>query len=283
MFIPGSANILRNLSAVTASSVGTQITNGASHVKGSWTKVLDGATLGEAQCDALYVALGRNLNAQMMYVDLAVSNSTPEYAIFAADLAKVRGFALSDFMHYLLPIRVPIIGSGSQDIYARCQQIVSSQTMDVHVVPVYTGIDYGSGGRMVTLGAQTSSNTLGTVVDPGATANAKGSYVQFTSSVGIDVSSISIAMGPNGDVTRSGTPLNIVLDVAYGSAGSECVVIPNYMLSFGSVQDFQPNQLVMPMPCSIPRGSRIAVRAQSNTTGVVGDRQVDVTLYCFGS
>lgn len=283
MFIPGSTNRIRNLSATTASSSGTSINNGgSSHTKGSWTKVLDGATLGEAQCDALLVSFGKKLNAQSMLVDLAMSNATPEYYIFAADMLYARGSANSDMCTYLLPVRLPIVGSGSNDIYARCQQVSTSQTMNVHVSPIFTGIDFGSGGRCVTLGAISSSASSGTSVDPGGTANTKSSYVEFSSSVAIDVRAIAIAVGPSTDFNRTGTPINIVLDVAYGSAGSECIVIPNHMTSFGTTHDFMTNQMIVPVPVSIPRGSRIAVRSMSNNN-VVGDRSIEVILYCFGS
>lgn len=89
----------------------------------------------------------------------------------------------------------------------------------------------------------------------GATAHAKGAWVEVASSVGENVTMI----GVNVALASGGVDTSTLMDIGVGAAGSETVVVPN--VAVGAQQLF-----FWYVPVAIPSGSRVAIRIQGTRT-----------------
>ncbi len=112
----------------------------------------------------------------------------------------------------------------------------------------------------------TTTGMGGTTVSAPGTANTKSSWVQLTAATTADADMIEITIGNTGAVA---TQANAV-DIGIGAGGSEIVVFNNLM---GTVQgQFTRSVASYIFPCSIPKGTRIAARSQSQTATDTGIR-----------
>jgi hypothetical protein len=177
---------------------------------------------------------------------------------------------------YMFPFVVP---AGTR-IAANCRSNVASETVQCNVMLFDDA--FGSvtgGGATDTYGFNTAAS-LGTQIDPGASANTKGSYVQITASTTYDLA--GFFLGFDGTGNTPGSLANAIsMDVGVGSAGNEVIVLPDFPLV--ASQTNAPRHSMNPgstpyFPIKIPAGSRIAIRAQS-TTASSPSRLFGVTFY----
>jgi hypothetical protein len=209
-------------------------------------------------------------------IDIGVASGAGSEYIIAENLCQTAYQANSSMVTYMLPVRVPLVTSGG-GIYARAQCTTASATIDVHTIPIHTGIDMGSGGRIRAFGNGSSSR--GTAVDPGATLSTKGAWVQLTASSDAQPGqAIGVFVGSGADTARSGTAWTWGIDIGLGAAASETVVVPNLVHGASDQVDFMQSQIVSFVPCSIPPSTRIAARAQCPYM-TAGDRVVDIIVY----
>ena len=113
-------------------------------------------------------------------------------------------------------------------------------------------------------------------MDPGATANTKGSYAEITSSTSYDTRMLLIAFGGQGNLIR--TNCRWLVDIATGSAGSETVIIADLAVGSHNIGDNVLPAYIGPIPVHIPAGTRIAARCQCDITDAT-DRLMDIALY----
>lgn len=95
----------------------------------------------------------------------------------------------------------------------------------------------------------------------GAVANTKGSWSQVVASTSGTVGMVRLRAMNYANAVAHAT----LLDIGIGAAGSEVVVVPNVTVGGGGA----PNAfggLIIDIPVSIPAGTRVAVRAQSQRT-----------------
>ena len=104
-----------------------------------------------------------------------------------------------------------------------------------------------------TYGANTSTSST-TTITTGSSANTKGSWTQLVSSTNYDASWALLFVD-----LRNPSTSNVTYDFAVGPSGSESIFLNNLYCNW--VDSTIPHLL---LPISIPAGSRIAVRAQSN-------------------
>jgi hypothetical protein len=122
-----------------------------------------------------------------------------------------------------------------------------------------------------------SSNTQGTQVDPGTSAGTKGAWATICSSLTRAAHALIIAIG---STVAPSNWYQWLADIAIGSAGNEVVIIPNLLLSCGSPgSDIIMPNFFGPFMCSLPAGTRIAMRAQSNETD--SNRYLYAMVYSF--
>lgn len=97
------------------------------------------------------------------------------------------------------------------------------------------------------------------VVYPSTTANTKGPWTQLTGATTIDAYGFSIMV----PFVYYGS--DYLLDVAFGAAGSEVVVVSNLSVSVGSSYG-QSRSFMFRVPLQVPTGTRVTVRCQATGT-----------------
>ena len=170
---------------------------------------------------------------------------------------------------YFFPISVK---AGSR-IAIRMQQSNTSPRICYFSVSGVAGGDflYRSFGKVVTYGANTADSG-GVSVDPGGTANTKGSYSEIVASTSHNISYLIVAIG-NQDTLN--LDANVLLDLAVGASGSEVNFAENIYFGMFTNELFMPS--VFSFPINIPAGTRISARAQSNV--IATGRTFDLILY----
>ena len=260
------ANYGANTGASTMTSV---FTAGSSFVKGAWTQL----TASTTNDIAWLMITGSTMTSGGSYfaVDLAVGGSGSEVAIITnLSWSSTGGLASS----YMLPVAIPI---GTR-VSARVSGNNATDPFHMHVA----GFDdmymsAGSGCSVDTYGYSTSTN-IGTAVDPGGSANTKGSWVQITSSTTNDMSGFCFVFDTQ-TISGSAGTTEWLYDVGIGAGGSEQVIVPNfYQLAYMS-GGTTPSFVVSPYyPIPIASGTRIAARAQCSKT-TTPDRTLGITVY----
>lgn len=255
----------------TGTSTGVTVSSsGSANTKGSWA-VISSATPFEAR--GLVVNVGWTTGSEGMLLDIGTGGIGAEVAVINNLLigsnpgnSNTRGQRGSYFFPISLPKGVRLAG---------CIQ-ASSGSKDAEV-GVYL-ISGGYGGpstynQVHSFGALTASS-LGTDVDPGGAANTKGSWVQFSAACTNTIRGLVIAIG-----SLAGSYGRVLLDVGIGGAGSEAVIISNWMVYHNYDSQCKTPAVSPFLPCLIPSGSRIAVRVQDDTVSDGSNRVVKVALY----
>lgn len=115
---------------------------------------------------------------------------------------------------------------------------------------------------------------LGTQITASGSTNTKGAYTQLTASSAFDVCWCCVGILINAGATSTGVQAGV--DISVGAGGSEKVVVPNLCVSVGPAS-FNEEYCLYSFPLSIPSGTRIAARSQSN----VASQTVNVMLQLF--
>ena len=110
--------------------------------------------------------------------------------------------------------------------------------------------------------ATTGANTWPTAVNvtPDATAHTKGAWVEITAATTFDVERIHMMWAAT---SAAGTNSSALLDIGVGAAGSEVVVVPDLAVGWNALAVGISDRTRYDLPLWIPKGSRVAVRAQS--------------------
>jgi hypothetical protein len=117
-----------------------------------------------------------------------------------------------------------------------------------------------------------------TLVDPGASANTKGSWVQFVSSTPFDVKGIVLSLG---SATGILTTARWSWDIGIGASGSEVVRVPDLGAALQSTTEQYEYAGGLFIPIDIPAGVRVAIRCACNITDS-GDRPAYAVLHLVG-
>lgn len=135
------------------------------------------------------------------------------------------------------------------------------------------------GSRLSQLNESLSGSEFGFVA-AGSPANTKGSYTQIVASCPFDAAGFFLSFGGSNNTNV----FDSLVDVAVGGAGSEQVILSNYLVS---VSGFVAAKMSVFVPLKIAAGQRIAVRHQATTAGATlgigiqiaaGDFFSDLTL-----
>jgi hypothetical protein len=122
------------------------------------------------------------------------------------------------------------------------------------------------------------STSSGTQVDPGATANVKGPWVQIVSGASRDYMGIYVGVD---QANQSAFNYHFwSLDIAVGTSGSETIIIPDIQvgqINNASTNAFMGYQLGI-FAIQIPLGTRITARAQCDNN-VAASRVIGVSIY----
>jgi len=247
----------------SGSSTGTQVTSGAANTKGSFVTLVT-ATAFDASWMMVEIS-GLDDNWGTCAIDLAVGTSPSASTIFANNLYWNQTGGTNSLGIYSFPCNIP---AGSR-ISARAMSETASATPRVSVQLFDAGFSREGAAGVDSIGGVFSGagSPLGTQIDPGATANTKGSIAQLTAATPRDYNGLFFALDwqlQSGSPTSRGTGL---LDIIIAT---NTVLIPNVQYysdqqSTGSFGRFSPS-LIPLIPISIPAGTRIAARAQCTQT-----------------
>ncbi len=118
----------------------------------------------------------------------------------------------------------------------------------------------------------TSESTLGDywpVIDPGTVAGTPGAWHEIEASTPFDVTEVVLHSGGYAGYRGDGTNRKIYLcDIGVGTSGSEVVKVSDIVLDYVDLYAMGFAPLSIPVPVSIPKGSRIAVRLTPNSGAV---------------
>lgn len=256
----------------SGSSDGTQITAaGSIDTKGSWVD-LGGVT--SFAYEGFTVICMVNGGTDVLF-DIGISDGTNRFVI--AEDIEYAGRKQVDEQNLALhiPVHVP---AGSQ-LSARCQSSTASDFFRLHLIG-HSANPGGYPGFSRAVKLFTVNGSRGTAIDPGGTANTKGSWTELIASCPADVGAIFGVVGFNGDVTRAATA-SMLLDIGIGAASSEFVLVPDMSIAWEATWDGPNDVFFQPIGVNIPEGSRVAARAQCSLN-TAGDRTVDLALYGLG-
>ena len=164
------------------------------------------------------------------------------------------------------------IASGAR-VAARMQDSLGTGTARIGITLVAAGDTPGC-SSFVAYGVDTSTS-VGTSIDPGASANTKGSYVQLTASTSA-VCQYAVLV-TNGRANTAPSAAVWAMDLATGGAGSESVLARD--LRGGATPD--PGHWTAPafsFPTYIAASTRLSVRASCNITDAT-DRLFRAAIY----
>jgi len=174
---------------------------------------------------------------------------------------------------FALPVSVP---AGTRlSARARCNKgPFTGPKIDVGVWGVHGGFgQIPHLGSKVTSNGTTISTTSGTTIDPGGTANTKGSWVQIVGSTAQETYWVILNSLFENSVASNCT---WAVDIGVGGSGSEIVWYPDLLFE-GSLSSDQMVPFLYGFPLTISRAQRIAVRAACSITDAT-DRLFDVQL-----
>lgn len=272
------------LGALTAGSTGTGFSSNSNlNQKGAWVN------FGSPTFDYEWVSIGVGASsAGADYVfDLGVwSGSVTDSFVIAGDLrlSAVKG-AGDLFLAYTLPIRIPKGEVGVSGISMRCASSASVATLRAVVTgSSATPLGGPSFSRIVPF--YTPATSRGVTIDPGATANTKGAWttvgtVGITSTLS-SIDALIVGIGPNVDVTRTGSATGL-LDIGISGSWGERVEIPNLLWGFSTTSDTPFPSVYGPFPATFNNNGTVgtftvSARAQSSNT-TAGDRTLDLGVW----
>jgi len=248
--IYGSGKVFKIGEATVTASAST-------HTKGSYSEIV--ASLAE-DVDGLYVYLS-NESRQNYLVDIAIGAAGSEVVI-AANLGMQKGGTFDSgkrTSQWVLPLAIP---AGTR-VSARCQTDAGSGVLSARVFGQGRGLlsKLRPCGTADTAGADTGSST-GTLIDAGAVANTKGSWVEISSGIarswrGLILNALDV-LGDCGEAV-------LKLDIGVGGSGSEVVLLADLPYYKDLESDNVQPEASWPYPVSIPAGTRIAARLESNS------------------
>lgn len=115
----------------------------------------------------------------------------------------------------------------------------------------------------------------GTVLTAASSANIKGSWAEVSSSTPFDATSFFLSLcAPNG-LTND----ECLLDIGIGASGQEVVIVPDLLLSpTGASWSPGLDEFLIPIPLSVPAGTRLSARLQQSVAGGYGSGQISLDI-----
>lgn len=207
-------------------------------------------------------------------IDIGIGAAGSEIVLIPDLMFSAQPFG-KDSPAYYFPISIP---AGSR-IAAR-QQCSAASSDAVHVMAHLLRGPKLSAGKVEACGVVTADSG-GTSIDPGATANTKGSYTTLIASTAFDYKGIIMAHGTQ-QTDRQTYHISWLTDLAVGPAGSEQIVFGDWWTFIDGSDNNTPGNTQTPfIPLTIPAGSRLSARCQSNQVAAT-IRLIDVAVWGVG-
>lgn len=258
------------LGAVTSGSTqGTAVTpNASANTKGSYVEFT--SSLSDNTTGLIVVGNGTAPASGDILLDIATGAASSETDVIA-NIPFARVNSVFESWTRFFPLK---IASGSRiALRTQCSGASGGATFVLYAIKEET--TFSNMDSIVTYGANTADSG-GTSIDPGGTANTKGSWTEITSSTSADIDWLTLCIGNQANAARSAAFWH--LDIGTGAAGAETAVIQNLWFRCDATNTLINSGGFPPLPVSIASGTRIAVRAQSSIIDAT-DRLLDVVLH----
>lgn len=250
----------------SSNSRGTALTvPGSNNTKGAYLqlvastgiaagKIIVGAELGGLSDNLVDIAIGAASSEQVILPDLVFSGRSE---LFNA---------------YVFDIPIPA-GTRVAARYQTSNTTTGTLYLTVHLLGGHWLTPPGH-NKVLAYGAD-ATDSGGTVVDPGSTANTKGSWAQIVASTTRRIRRLHIGLGNRANNVRSFA--DYLLDIGIGASTSEQVIIPDLAL-IGTQNELIASNCATSFLVDIPAGTRLAARAQCSITDAT-DRLLDLVIH----
>jgi hypothetical protein len=220
-------------------------------------------------------------------VSLVVSDYTEDYLFDIATgaagsesiiLPNLLASCVSQYQYGVLnPILFPIFIPKSSRLAFRAQAYGASKWCDVHIAIVPPSAFHAAQGfaKCIDYGANTADSG-GTSIDPGSSANTKGSWTELSASTERTIKGVIIALGSQRNTARTNAQWK--LDLSFGASNE--IVIYDFFLNCRSEHDHVSPRFSPFIPVTIPAGVALDARVSCSITDAT-DRLVDIVVYCF--
>jgi len=240
------------------------------NTKGSWVELTDSSPI---DASAFSVMIAYAFEGSDYLVDIGIGPAGSEQTVVSNLLVTVGtiGGNCPGIVQ-----RIPTAIKAGTRIAARAQATGTSASRLVRCAVLLEDGGDQDGGRLITIGESTADSG-GMQIDPGAVDNTKGAWVQLTASLANEIDRAFFAFGNVANTAR--TDCNWLVDIGIGGAGTEQVILPNIAVSANLTSDgVYPNLTAFYDDFNIPAGTRVAVRAACTIVDAT-DRLFDVVMY----
>jgi len=267
---PINAQRFESIGAVTSgATTGTTLTAGLADQKGDYTELINSTAFNAV--GLLLAGLHSDQASGADYlIDVAIGPAGSEQIVISNLL--ISETTVLNVTHYYFPIAIP---AGSR-ISARCQSSIGGALIRLLGNLIGTGFGPFPAYNVVSTYGANTADSGGTSIDPGASVDTKGAFVQLTNATTYPIKHLNLAFGGQTNVVR--TTARWLVDIAIGPANTP--VVENLIIGATVVGDaIVPGAVSLPV--TIPAGSRISARAQCSITDAT-DRLFDLILYGTG-
>jgi hypothetical protein len=244
-------------------ATGTDTTSsGSANTKGAYVQLSASSSFASNWAHVVFHGATTGVAALRHLVDIATGAGGAEVDVLpnlATDMASAAGSSVQLGGLYGLPLAIAI----STRIAARNQSSGTSRSVVVSVEVRAAGSMPGI-TTFTNHGSDTSTSG-GLSLDPGGTANTKGSYTQLTASLAA-VAQFLLMMATHNASSTSGASSTWAMDIATGAGGSEVVLVSDMRF----IWPFSTNAYIM-TPRSqgvgtyIAASTRVALRVSCST------------------
>lgn len=243
-------------------------TPGVINTKGAWTELLASTAR-----DTRGVLIQWVVEDEDTILDIGIGAAASEVVI--AENLFLTGHRFSNVHNLYLPLSIP---EGTR-VAARYQAtgIAPSITRRLCVQFMEYGWPGFPGSDVFGIGHDLTDSG-GTVVDPGGTANTKGSWTQLTASLDRDIWGFYVSVGSRLNAAMTGA--GWLFDVGMGAAASEVAILENVLEFSSTTKDENMGAIFGPYFIPIAEGERISMRCQCSITDAT-DRLLDYALIGF--
>ncbi len=253
-------------STITSGTYGVTVTaSGSTNTKGSWVQMHAGVPY---DVSGVYVQIVSCSAAVGYSLDVGIGAGGSE-TVRIPDVVWASSRANYGGPYLYFPVSIP---KGSR-VACRMQSTGASATAIVSLLFVAAGFANGpSFSRVTAYGVQTSGTSIPTTIDPGGSANTKGSWVQLVAAC-----NRIRALNMHVSLSNAATASTLwTIDVGIGATPQ--IVLPDLALRCELTYDEVTQQAHGPFPISIPAGVALKVRCKSSITDAT-DRLIRVALY----
>lgn len=243
--------------------------SGSAHNKGSYQLIH--SALPFDVCGVWVAQVSNGDNAQYL-ADIAVGTSTAEQVVISNLWAPAIRTGGAQGHGFYMPLRFP---RGAR-VSGRAQSSISGSgcTFDLKFFSAGFAGNLGF-GRCTTYGIDTATSAPSTPnLDPGGTANTKGSYQTITASTTNPISTMFVAVDIRNAAATSATWR---MDIAMGAANT--IILPDLSFRTEATSDALGIGWFGPLPVSVPAGVALKARVQCTITDATDRLIRGVSIY----